>query len=281
MSQNVSSRLNPDASHVLVSMAEAAILGGQVAKERLSRLRLAEITLKAARDYQTEADVAVEKIIADHLTGTQPGYGIEGEEGAADRENANSDAHFLIDPIDGTTNFAWGIPHFGNVVTLVESGVITAGVVYDVMQDELFSAERGRGAFLNGQPLEIRGGSDIVNSVMGASLPIPGQVKSVPVDVYHAALRRVMDHVAGVRRFGSAALSIAYVACGRLDGFFEDGLSTHDYGASALIVREAGGRVTDFAGVEVVTGKSAVLAASPQHHQWLLDGFATGKAPGL
>lgn len=274
MPETVSSRLHEDASHVLITMAEAAIRGGREAKGRLSRLLMSDIAQKAARDYQTEADVAVERIIADHLATHFPDHGIQGEEGAADRETAGSQAQFLIDPIDGTTNYAWGIPHFGNVVTLVDNGEIAAGVIYDVMQDELFSAEKGNGAFLNGRRLQMRDGDDIVNSVIGASLPIPGQVKSVPEDVYHAALRRLMDNVAGVRRFGSAALSIAYVGCGRLDGFFEDGLSTHDYGASVLLVREAGGRVTNFAGKDVGIGKSSVLAAAPRHHQWLLEGFA-------
>ncbi len=273
MPETVSSCLPADASDVLVTMAEAAIRGGQEAKARLSRLQISDITQKAARDYQTEADIEVERIIASHLAANLPDIDIHGEEGAADRETAGAKARFLIDPIDGTTNYAWGIPHFGNVVTLVDKGEITAGVVYDAMQDELFSAEKGKGAFLNGRRLDMRDGDDVVNSVFGASLPIPGQVKSVSEDVYHAALRRLMDHAAGVRRFGSAALSIAYVSCGRLDGFFEDGLSAHDYGASLLLVREAGGRVTNFAGEDVGIDKSSILAAAPKHHRWLLEGF--------
>lgn len=273
MTDTLSSRLSSHASGTLHIMAEAALLGGQEAKARLSRVALGAMTQKAARDYQTEADVAVERIIAGHLSSRLPTFGINGEEGAADRLAQDEAPNLIIDPIDGTTNFAWGIPHFGNVVTLVKNGRIEAGVVYDVMQDELFSAEIGQGAFLNGQRLAVRDSDDLVNAVMGASLPIPGQVKSVPVETYHSALRRLMDHVAGVRRFGSAALSIAYVAAGRLDGFFEDALSLHDYGASKLIVEEAGGRVTDFAGEVVGLGQSGILAAAPFYHRWLQDGF--------
>lgn len=273
MTENAANRLGPKPSATLAAMARATMLGGQEAKRRLSRLPLKDMTQKAARDYQTEADLAVEKIIADELCGLLPAYGLDGEESVADRPAANGAPRLVIDPIDGTTNFAWGIPHFGHVVSRVENGEVTAGVVYDVMQDELFSAEAGQGAFLNGRRLEIRDGEDIDNAVIGASLPIPGQVTSVPVETYHAALRRLMDHAAGVRRFGSAALSIAYVACGRLDGFFEDGLSLHDYGASKLLVEEAGGLVTDFAGQPVGLGGGALLAAPPGYHRWLLAGF--------
>jgi myo-inositol-1(or 4)-monophosphatase len=266
--------LAANASPRLKVMAAAAHLGGLEAKRCLGRLAVADMTLKAARDYQTEADIGVERLIAGHLTAAFPDWGISGEEMAADREAGAGKPLFVIDPIDGTTNFAWGIPHFGHVVTLVEEGVVTAGVVYDAMQDEMFSTERGQGAYLNGRRLAVRDGDDVVNAVMGASLPVPGQVKSVPVDTYHAALRRLMDNVAGLRRFGSAALSIAYVAAGRLDGFFEDGLSLNDYGASKLVVEEAGGLVTDFAGQPVpLAGRSAILAAAPSYHRWLLEGF--------
>jgi myo-inositol-1(or 4)-monophosphatase len=109
-------------------------------------------------------------------------------------------------------------------------------------------------------------------SVVGASLPVPGQVKSVPLENYHHALRRLMDTTSGVRRFGSAALSLAYVAAGRLNGFFEDGLSIHDYGASVLVIREAGGIVTDFAGGPI-RNPGAILGAAPDLHGWLLEGF--------
>lgn len=263
----------PDgASELLHALARAALDGGRVARAGLRRRDLSEMTQKAARDYQTEADVATERSIAASLSRDLPNWAIMGEEGAADREG---DAGVLvIDPIDGTTNYAWGIPHFGVVVAAVRDGEVIAGVTFDPMLDEMFAAEAGRGAWLNGAPLRLGAGPvDPANAVIGAGLPIPGQVKSVPEAVYHGALRRAMDTVAGVRRLGSSALSIAYVAAGRLDGFFEDGLSLHDYGASMLILREAGGSVTAFDGGPV-RNPGPILAASPGLRDWLQAGLS-------
>ena len=140
------------------------------------------------------------------------------------------------------------------------------------MLDEMFSAETGGGAWLNGRRLKMTPVPSPEASVVGASLPVPGQVKSVPLENYHRALRRLMDTTSGVRRFGSAALSLAYVAAGRLNGFFEDGLSIHDYGASVLVIREAGGIVTDFRGGPI-SNPGAILGAAPDLHEWLMEGF--------
>ncbi|MBB4574784.1 fructose-1,6-bisphosphatase/inositol monophosphatase family enzyme [Rhizobium lentis] len=157
-------------------------------------------------------------------------------------------------------------------IAIAEGGRLVAGVVYDAMQDELFSAERGGGAYLNGERIRCADVGDIENVLIGAGLPIPGQVKAVAEEIYFDAIKRLMANTAGVRRLGSAALSIAYVACGRLDGFFEDGLSIHDFGASALMVEEAGGIVTRLSGAEV-DGRGDILAASQALHPWLKEGF--------
>ncbi|ADO44209.1 extragenic suppressor protein SuhB (plasmid) [Ketogulonicigenium vulgare Y25] len=254
----------------LAQLIAAAHAGGAIARAALRRRDASEVVHKAVRDYQTEADVAVERAIVAHLAPHFPDHAIAGEEGADDR--AGSAGRIVIDPIDGTTNFMWGMPHFGVVITLVEGGETVAGVTYDPMMDETFAAERGAGAYLNGQRLQLSHSLDAINAVFGAGLPIPGQVKSVTEARYHAALRRLMDTSAGVRRLGSSALSIAWVAAGRLDGFFEDGLSLHDYGASVLILREAGGIVTDFAGGDI-KNPGAILAGRPGLHDWLLEGF--------
>lgn len=227
---------------------------------------------KAPRDYQTEIDVAVERIIVDEMTKAFPDYAIQGEETVGNRTAGPDTPVIYIDPIDGTTNYAWGVPHFGITIAIAEGGRLVAGVVYDAMQDELFSAERGGGAYLNGERIRCADVADIENVLIGAGLPIPGQVKAVAEETYFDAIKRLMANTAGVRRLGSAALSIAYVACGRLDGFFEDGLSIHDFGASALMVEEAGGIVTRFSGTEV-DGKGDILAASKALHPWLKEGF--------
>ncbi len=268
----VSSRISPDASPRLAALADAVLVGGIKARSSLRRRMDGELLAKAPRDYQTEIDVAVERIIIDELNKSFPTYAIKGEEAVGNRNAADGAPIIYIDPIDGTTNFAWGIPHFGMTISIVENGELVAGVVYDAMLDELFSAELGGGAYLDGQRIECVGSKGTEDVLVGAGLPVPGQLKAVSESVYFDALKRLMATTAGVRRLGSAALSIAYVACGRLDGFFEDGLSLHDYGASALLVREAGGVVTAFTGGPV-TANGDILAGNRSLHPWLVEGF--------
>lgn len=269
---NFASSLGPDASERLFTLAAAVLEAGELARASLKRRYSTQMVLKAPRDYQTEIDVAVERILVDHMKAAFPDYSISGEEAVGNVEAAADAPRIHIDPIDGTTNYAWGLPHFGIVISIVEQGEVVCGVVYDCMQNELFSAEKGKGAYLNGERLVLAPFADVQDALIGAGLPVPGQVKTISEDAYHAALRRLMDNTAGVRRLGSSALSTAYVACGRLDGFFEDGLSIHDYGASMLMVREAGGLVTGFSGGPI--GKFGdILAANPALHAWLVDGF--------
>jgi len=270
----ISARLSPTASSRLLVLAEAVVKAGEIARRSLRRRTSQEMLAKAPRDYQTEIDVAVERIIVDEMTKAFPDYAIQGEEAVGNRTAGPETPIIYIDPIDGTTNYAWGLPHFGMTIAIAEGGRLVAGVVYDAMQDELFSAERGGGAYLNGERIRCADVDDIENVLVGAGLPIPGQVKAVTEEVYFDAIKRLMANTAGVRRLGSAALSIAYVACGRLDGFFEDGLSIHDFGASALMVEEAGGIVTRFSGADV-DGKGDILAASQALHPWLKEGFLT------
>jgi myo-inositol-1(or 4)-monophosphatase len=271
-SSPISARLSPAASPRLVVLAETVLKAGETARASLRRRTSAEILAKAPRDYQTDIDVAVERIIVEEMTKAFPDYAIQGEEAVGNRTGGPDTPIIYIDPIDGTTNYAWGVPHFGMTIAIAEGGRLVAGVVYDAMQDELFSAEAGGGAYLNGEPIRCADVADIENVLIGAGLPIPGQVKAVAEETYFDAIKRLMANTAGVRRLGSAALSIAYVACGRLDGFFEDGLSIHDFGASALMVEEAGGIVTRFSGAEV-SGRGDILAASKALHPWLKEGF--------
>ncbi|NYJ13963.1 myo-inositol-1(or 4)-monophosphatase [Rhizobium leguminosarum] len=271
-SSPISARLSPTASSRLLVLAEAVVKAGETARGSLRRRTSQEMLAKAPRDYQTEIDVAVERIIVADMTKAFPDYAIQGEEAVGNRTAGPETPIIYIDPIDGTTNYAWGLPHFGMTIAIAEGGRLVAGVVYDAMQDELFSAERGGGAYLDGERIRCADVGDIENVLIGAGLPIPGQVKAVAEETYFDAIKRLMANTAGVRRLGSAALSIAYVACGRLDGFFEDGLSIHDFGASALMVEEAGGIVTRFSGADV-KGPGDILAASKALYPWLREGF--------
>ncbi|MBX4957501.1 inositol monophosphatase family protein [Rhizobium lentis] len=272
-SSPISARLSPNASSRLVVLAETVLKAGDTARASLRRRTSQEMLAKAPRDYQTEIDVAVERIIVEEMIKAFPDYAIQGEEAVGNRTAGPETPVIYIDPIDGTTNYAWGVPHFGITISIAEGGRLVAGVVYDAMQDELFSAEIGGGAYLNGEHIRCADVSDIENVLVGAGLPIPGQVKAVSEETYFDAIKRLMANTAGVRRLGSAALSIAYVACGRLDGFFEDGLSIHDFGASALMVEEAGGIVTRFSGADV-DGRGDILAASKALYPWLREGFS-------
>ncbi|MCO5732959.1 inositol monophosphatase family protein [Rhizobium sp. SSA_523] len=266
-------RLPSIASDRLILLARAAVDGGALAKSALRRRYGGELVAKGPRDFVTAVDVAVEELIVARLRSDFPDHAISGEEAVGNLEAAEDAPCIHIDPIDGTTNYAWGIPHFGLTIAISEGGKITCGVVFDVMQDELFVAERGKGAFLNGERLLCRPLSTVEEALIGAGLPIPGQVRSVTEDRYFHALRRLMAQTAGVRRLGSAALSLAYVAAGRLDGFFEDGLSLHDYGASCLVIEEAGGMVTGFGGGPI-SRNGDVLASNGGMHAWLLEGLA-------
>lgn len=272
-SPEISPRLPQTASNRLLLMSAAALEAGELARRSLKRRYVDQMVAKAPRDYQTEIDVAVEEIIVRRMREHFPDHAITGEEAVANHEAAEGAPRIYIDPIDGTTNYAWGIPHFGMTIAIVEQGEVTCGVVYDSMQDELFVAEKGKGAFLNGERLACRPVDTVEDVLIGAGLPVPGQVKSTSEDTYFAALRRLMANTSGVRRLGSASLSLAYVACGRLDGFFEDGLSLHDYGASTLLIREAGGRVTGFSGGPIGP-HGDILASNGALHPWLIEGFA-------
>ncbi|MBP2548112.1 myo-inositol-1(or 4)-monophosphatase [Neorhizobium galegae] len=273
LSPDLSPRLPDNASARQTLLSQTALEAGELARRSLKRRYTDEMVAKAARDYQTEIDVAVENIIVRRMREYFPDHAITGEEAVGNHEAGEGAPRIYIDPIDGTTNYAWGIPHFGMTIAIVEGGVLTCGVVFDAMQNELFCAELGRGAYLNGERLSVRPLVRPEDALIGAGLPIPGQVKSTGEETYHAALRRLMAHTSGVRRLGSAALSLAYVACGRLDGFFEDGLSLHDYGASKLLIEEAGGRVTGFTGAPI-GAHGDILASNGALHAWLMDGFS-------
>ncbi|SHF19715.1 myo-inositol-1(or 4)-monophosphatase [Kaistia soli DSM 19436] len=250
------------------AMLAAAIAGARAIEALGGRHERERLTLKGARDFQTAADIASERAITAALLDRFPDHAITGEEETAIPGSA--DGTFLIDPIDGTTNFAWGLPFFGICIALVENGETVAGVVLDPSLGEAFVAEKGLGAYRNGERLAIHRSLAPNEALIAASLPVPGQVRSIPVETYHLALRAVMDTAAGTRRLGSAALSLCYVAASRHDAFFEDGLSPLDYAAAALVLSEAGGAVTGFHGGPV-DARGAVLGTNPSLQPWLLS----------
>lgn len=198
-------------SDVASAMIDAARAGGAIALKFYAANETIGMVEKAPRDYQLAADIATERAIAAVLNEKCPDAGIVGEEKTSDRAG-DGRRTFIIDPIDGTSNFAFHIPFFAQVISHLEDGRVTAGVVFDPIRDEMFVAEAGRGAYLNGKRLPVCGDVLPERSVVGVGLPIPGQVQGISVERYHAALRAVIDRAAVTRRLGSAALSVAYVA---------------------------------------------------------------------
>ena len=221
-------------------------------------------------DLVTEADRASEALIRTRLGEVLPEHGIYGEEGT--REGLNREFRWYVDPLDGTTNFAHGFPVFCVVLGCEcrpaglaenEDGTMVAGVIYDPLRDELFSAARGYGATLNGRPIHVSKTTTLQESLTATGFPSSKRHESPNVHLYQEITLR--SH--GVRRAGSAALDLAYVACGRLDGYWEFKLNPWDTSAGYLLVEEAGGKVTHFDGSKFTLDSREVLAANPTLHQ--------------
>jgi myo-inositol-1(or 4)-monophosphatase len=253
----------------------------EIAREAGARLRefLAagvETEYKGDVDLVTAADRAVEKLIRTRLGEAFPEHGIYGEEGT--RERLQGEFRWYIDPLDGTTNFAHGFPQFCVSMGLEhrpagtkpeEDGTLAAGVIYDPTRDELFTAERGRGAWLDGKPIHVSRASELAESLLATGFPSRKRHASPNVHFYQEFTLR--SH--GVRRAGSAALDLAYVAAGRLDAFWEFNLNPWDTAAGILLVTEAGGVVTSFADEPYRLDSREILASNGRIHPELISLF--------
>jgi myo-inositol-1(or 4)-monophosphatase len=199
-----------------------------------------QVSAKGAGDFVSRADIAAEKIIRDDLMAARPNYGWVGEESAAE-EGKDPTRRWIVDPLDGTTNFLHGLPHWAVSIALEHKGEVVAGVVYDPAKDEMFYAEKGQGAWLNNsQRLRVSARKVMIESIFATGIPFGGK-SDLPETLKDLA--RLMPACAGVRRWGAAALDLAYVAAGRYEGYWERGLHPWDVAAGMLIVREAGGLV--------------------------------------
>ncbi len=220
--------------------------------------------LKGDYDLVTEADRASEKLVVERLNSYFPAHSVLGEEGGL-RDN-KSEFRWYVDPLDGTTNFAHGYPMFNVTLALERDGEMQCGVIFDPLRQEMFAAELGGGAFLNGRRIHVSQAAQLEAALLATGFPSRKRHESVNVHFFHQVA--MVTH--GVRRSGSAALDLAYVACGRLDGFWEFGLNPWDMAAGLLIVREAGGRTTDMTGgPALVDGKHIAVSNSAIHDQLL------------
>ncbi len=226
-----------------------------------------QVSVKGAGDFVSAADRRAEKTIREELARARPAYGFLGEEGGA-VPGTDGMHTWIVDPLDGTTNFLHGIPHWAISIALERKGEITAGVVYDVAKDELFTAEKGAGAWMNNRRLRVSGRRDMSEMLFGTGIPFMGS-RELPRTLRDLA--HLMPRCAGVRRNGAAALDLAWVAAGRLDGFWERKLNAWDIAAGLLLVREAGGivRDTETDGADPLASGS-VMAANPEVAETLL-----------
>lgn len=227
--------------------------------------RTIAVEYKGTIDLVTEFDRRSETLIIDGLRQAFPGHAVHAEESG--RSSAQAEYEWLVDPLDGTTNFAHGYPFFAVSMALAQRGRLVAGIVYDPLRDELFSAEAGRGATLNGHPLRVSAQADL-----GQALLSTGFAYDVRTHTHNnfAEFRQFHLRALAVRRAGAAALDCAYVAAGRLDGYWEFRMKVWDVGAGALIVREAGGRVTTADGDEDFLGTPSIVASNGHVHEQML-----------
>jgi myo-inositol-1(or 4)-monophosphatase len=248
-------------------MTEAARKAARALRRDFGEVEQLQVSNKGPSDFVSAADIKAEKTLRAELQKARPRFGFLMEETG---EIAGEDGkhRWIIDPIDGTTNFLHGIPHFAISIALEMEGEIIAGVVYNPIVEEMYFAEKGQGAFLNDHRLRVSSRNRMSEAVIATGIPFHGRPGHAP---FLAQLGRVMNEVAGVRRMGTASLDLAYVAAGRCEGFWEAGLQPWDVAAGVLLVREAGGFVTDFKGGKEVVHSGNIVAANPKLHKQLLD----------
>ena len=255
--------MNNNYSPQLNIAVNAALLAGKIIMRFYSRLDTLKVMSKGFNDYVSEADQEAEKIITETLNKAYPKYKITAEESGS--TEINSEYEWFIDPLDGTTNFIHGIPQFAVSIGLCKEGLPILGVVYDPFKNELFCAEKGKGALMNDKKIRVATNSSIKSAVFGTGIPYRKKDHS---GVYIETLRTLMDARCGsIRRVGAAALDLSYVASGRLDGFWEFNLKPWDIAAGSIIVTEAGGHISDINNSENYLESGNVLAANINLHQ--------------
>ncbi len=253
-------------SALLNVMVNAAIKAGRTLARDFGEVSALQVSRKGPADFVSAADRKAEEIVFAELRKARPSWSFLFEErGEVRGEDAQH--RFIVDPLDGTTNFLHAFPLFAVSIGLESQGKLMAGVIYNPVMDELYTAERGRGAYLNDHRLRVAQRRDIREALIVTGIPHFGRGDHVRA---LAELRTLMPEVAGVRRTGSAALDLAYVAAGRFDGFYEHALSPWDTAAGILMVREAGGFVTDATGGERIFETGSVVAGNEAMNTALL-----------
>ncbi len=240
-------------------MIKAARKAGRSLVKDFREVENLQVSTKGAGDFVSRADIAAEEIIKEELMGARPTYGWLGEEGGGE-EGKDPTRRWIVDPLDGTTNFLHGMPHWAISIALEHKGEIVAGVVYDAAKDEMFYAEKGEGAWLNdSQRLRVSARGRMIESVFATGVPFASS-RELPTTLQDLA--RLMPVCAGVRRWGAASLDMAYVAAGRYEGYWERGLNAWDVAAGIIIVKEAGGFVHAVDPEDTVLDSGTVLCSN-------------------
>jgi myo-inositol-1(or 4)-monophosphatase len=260
---------------MLNTAVKAARRAGNLINRATRNLDVLAVREKAANDFVSEVDREAEHVIISTLHEAYPGHAILAEESGA---SGASEYQWVIDPLDGTTNFLHGFPQYCVSIALEHRGIVTQAVIYDPARNDLFTASRGRGAFLNETRIRVSKRAHLKSSLVGTGFPFK---ELAHLDTYMAMLRDVMKGSAGVRRAGSAALDLAFVAAGRLDGFWEIGLSRWDVAAGSLLITEAGGLVSNLEGNEGWMESGNIVAGTPKVFVELLQILAPHLTPAL
>jgi myo-inositol-1(or 4)-monophosphatase len=242
---------------LLVTAVDAARAGGEVLRGNFVSAEPLHVFRKGKNDFVTRVDREAEDAVVSLIRGRHPNHALLAEESSA---APGVEAEWIIDPLDGTTNYIHRYPFFATSVAVRVAGEVVAGAVYDPMKDEMFAAAKGMGASLNGAPIRVSGCTALSESLLVTGFPFRSLAQ---LPQFLASLEYLIRNASGIRRDGSASLDCCYVACGRLDGFWECGLSAWDIAAGSLLVEEAGGRVTDFNGARAFLD-SGDIVASPQ-----------------
>jgi myo-inositol-1(or 4)-monophosphatase len=247
-------------------MVKAARRAGRSLKRDLGEVENLQVSLKGPANFVTMADRRAEEMLHSDLTKARPGYGFIGEEGGI-RIGEDKTHTWIVDPLDGTTNFLHGIPQFAISIGLQREGTIIAGLIYNPANDDLYIAERGKGAFLNDQRLRVAGRRQLSDCVIACGLPHIGRGD---LELSRKEMTEIQARVAGLRRFGAASLDLAFVAAGRLDGYWERNLSPWDMAAGQIIVREAGGIVSGIEGSDDPLKTGSVICGNEFIHAELV-----------
>ncbi len=253
----------------LVNVMTAAVLkAGRGLKRDLGEVENLQVSVKGPGDFVTAADKRSEKTLFEELSKARPGYGFVMEESGTVAGTDQSHT-WHIDPLDGTINFLHGVPVFAISVGLEREGHLVAGVVYNPATDDMYFAERGQGAYLNNRRLRVAARRDIAEALVSCGIPALGRAELHPR--FKAEMAEVMARAGVLRRFGAAALDLAYVAAGSSDGYWERGVKSWDVAAGALLVREAGGFISTADGGDDLIGAGSILAGNEHMHRALLD----------